>query len=88
VKCFALAENAYGKGRKYDHVVYLTIGTGIGGAIEINNKLYRGINNTAGEFGHMAIDVDGKCSCGNNGCWSNMFRARRLKKCIINFPVK
>jgi len=81
VKCFALAENAYGKGKKYDHVVYLTIGTGIGGAIEIDNKLYRGANNTAGEFGHMIINVGGeKCSCGGNGCWERYVSGRAIER--------
>ncbi|MFA6096265.1 MAG: ROK family protein [Candidatus Paceibacterota bacterium] len=81
VKCFALAENAYGKGKEYDHVVYLTIGTGIGGAIEINNKLYRGANNTAGEFGHMVIVYGGeKCSCGGNGCWERYVSGRAIER--------
>ncbi len=81
VKCFALAENTYGKGKKYDHVVYLTIGTGIGGAIEIDNKLYRGANNTAGEFGHMIINIGGeKCSCGGNGCWERYVSGKAIER--------
>ncbi len=81
VKCFALAENAFGKGKEYDHVVYLTIGTGIGGAIEIDNRLYRGANNTAGEFGHMIIVYGGeKCSCGGNGCWERYVSGRAIEK--------
>ena len=47
----------------------LTIGTGIGGGIIINNTLWRGVNNVAAEIGHMVIQMDGqKCSCGNYGC--------------------
>lgn len=85
VKCFALAENAYGKGREYNHVVYLTIGTGIGGAIEIDNKLYRGANNTAGEFGHMIIIFGGeKCSCGGNGCWERYVSGRAIERTYYN----
>jgi glucokinase len=81
VKCFALAENAYGKGKKYNDVVYLSIGTGIGGAIEINNKPYRGANNTAGEFGHMIIIAnEKKCSCGNNGCWEQYASGKAIEK--------
>ncbi|MFZ2970748.1 MAG: ROK family protein [Minisyncoccia bacterium] len=85
VKCFALAENAYGKGKKYDHVVYLTIGTGIGGAIEINNELYRGANNTAGEFGHMIINIGGeKCSCGGRGCWERYVSGKAIERIYRN----
>lgn len=85
VKCFALAENAYGKGKEYNHVVYLTIGTGIGGAIEIDNKLYRGANNTAGEFGHMIIVFGGeKCSCGGNGCWEKYVSGRAIERTYHN----
>ena len=69
VKCFALGENKFGKVKKYKNAVYLTIGTSIGGAIEIDGKLYRGANNIAGEFGHTAIVGNGKkCVCGNIGC--------------------
>lgn len=85
VKCFALAENAFGKGKKFDHVVYLTIGTGIGGAIEIKNKLYRGANNMAGEFGHMIIDFGGeKCSCGGSGCWERYVSGLAIEKLYHN----
>ncbi len=85
VKCFALAENAYGKGKKYNHVVYLTIGTGIGGAIKIDNKLYRGVNNTAGEFGHMTINAGGeKCSCGGDGCWERYVSGRAIERIYHN----
>lgn len=85
VKCFVLAENAYGKGKKYDHVVYLTIGTGVGGAIEIDNKLYRGANNTAGEFGHMIINAGGeKCSCGGRGCWERYVSGKAIERIYRN----
>jgi len=81
VKCFALAENRFGKGKEYENVVYLTIGTGIGGAIEINNELYCGANNTAGEFGHMIIISGGeKCSCGNRGCWEQYVSGKAIEK--------
>ncbi len=81
VKCFALAENAFGKANKYKSVVYLTIGTGIGGAIEIGDSLYRGANNTAGEFGHMIVVPEGrKCSCGSKGCWEQYASGRAMEK--------
>lgn len=46
------------------------LGTGIGGGLILDGKLYRGFNGTAGELGHMVIQVGGpKCGCGNNGCF-------------------
>ena len=46
------------------------VGTGIGGGIIINGELYSGFNHTAGEIGHMILDVNGpKCGCGNKGCF-------------------
>jgi glucokinase len=52
------------------HVLGIFIGTGIGGGLIINGELYAGANHTAGELGHMVIDVNGpKCACGNKGCF-------------------
>jgi len=51
-------------------VLGIFIGTGIGGGLIINGELYAGANHTAGELGHMVIDVNGpKCNCGNKGCF-------------------
>ncbi|MBN2817342.1 MAG: ROK family protein [Bacteroidales bacterium] len=60
----------FGAGRGYNDMVFLTISTGIGAGIIINNRLYRGITGTAGEFGHTIIEPnsDLTCSCGNKGC--------------------
>jgi len=54
-------------------MVGIFLGTGIGGGIMIDGKLFQGFNKTAGEIGHMVIDVAGpKCSCGNNGCFESL----------------
>ena len=67
-KCFILAESVFGAGKKYDFVVGLTLGTGIGGGIVINKKLYRGGLGIAGEIGHMTIADNGSlCGCGQRG---------------------
>src|SRR2546421_6609513 len=55
---------------KPKNVVGIFVGTGIGGGIIINGQLFSGTNHTAGEIGHMVLDVDGpKCGCGNKGCF-------------------
>jgi glucokinase len=55
------------------NVVGIFVGTGIGGGLIINGELYSGFNHTAGEIGHMVIDINGpKCGCGNKGCFEAM----------------
>jgi glucokinase len=52
------------------HMIGVFLGTGIGGGLIINGKLYAGFNRTAGEVGHMILEVGGpKCTCGNQGCF-------------------
>jgi glucokinase len=65
----ALGEHHFGAGRGVSNLIYLTVSTGIGGGIIINGRLYSGPSGSAGEIGHMTIDVNGpRCSCGNIGC--------------------
>lgn len=53
-----------------DNIVFITLGTGVGGGIIINKKLYTGKNGTAAEVGHMVVMEDGEqCNCGYSGCW-------------------
>jgi glucokinase len=55
---------------KPQSMVGIFVGTGIGGGIIIDGKLYSGFGHTAGEIGHMVLDIDGpKCGCGNKGCF-------------------
>ncbi len=55
---------------KPKNVVGVFVGTGIGGGLVVNGEIYGGFNHTAGEIGHMVIDINGpKCGCGNIGCW-------------------
>jgi glucokinase len=66
-----LAETRFGAARGARHVVGLTIGTGIGGGLVLNRRLYRGFAGGGAELGHMVIDQDGpRCqgNCPNNGC--------------------
>jgi glucokinase len=66
--CAGLAELKFGVGKKFKNFIFLTLGTGIGGAMIIEGKLYRGEQNGAGEFGMMTIDYKGpECMGGNRG---------------------
>lgn len=65
----ALGEWWMGAARQVDTVVGLTLGTGIGGGIVLDGRVYHGASDVAGEIGHMTIDSTGrKCNCGNYGC--------------------
>jgi glucokinase len=64
-----LAEWRFGAARGYHHVVYLTISTGIGGGVIINDQLLLGSGGMAAEMGHVTTDVNSEaCRCGNIGC--------------------
>jgi glucokinase len=66
----AWAETVFGAAQGYEDVVLITVGTGIGGAIVINGRLYRGRWGVAGEPGHYRVVPGGRlCGCGNRGCW-------------------
>ena len=59
VNAMALGECTFGAGRAYQHAVFVTLGTGVGGGLLMNNALYRGAHSMAGEIGHVSIDMDG-----------------------------
>ena len=63
------AEYRYGAGRGYKHMIMLTIGTGVGGAIIADSHMLRGGFGIAGELGHLRVVPNGRaCGCGQNGC--------------------
>ena len=65
----SLGEAKFGAGKAYETVIMLTLGTGVGGGIIINGKLYEGNEGKGGELGHSVIVVDGEpCTCGRKGC--------------------
>jgi N-acetylglucosamine repressor len=69
VRCMALGELRFGAGRGVPNFVCLAVGTGIGAAIVLDGKLYRGAGGMAGEIGHVTVDVAGPpCPCGSCGC--------------------
>ena len=65
----ALGEHAFGAGRGCSNMIYMTVSTGIGGGVIINDRLYTGTNGFGAEIGHMTIDRNGPLdNCGNIGC--------------------
>lgn len=65
----ALAEHRFGAGRGTRNMVFMTWGTGIGGGLILDGRLYRGTNDLAGEIGHTTVLLDGPlCGCGKRGC--------------------
>ncbi len=79
-KCAALCEKRIGSMKEYQNAIFLTLGTGIGGAVFMQNELLRGKNNDGFEIGHMVIKADGdKCTCGNSGCFETYASMKVLK---------
>lgn len=77
----ALAEYAYGSMKGYDTGIMITLGTGIGGGVVINNKLITGANGVGAEIGHMMIATNYfDCNCGNNGCFETFCSATAIIK--------
>ncbi len=84
----ALAESIAGACKGAKHSVTITLGTGIGGGVIIDGKVYSGFNNAAAEIGHMAIVVDGEqCTCGRKGCWEAYASATALIRQTSNAAV-
>lgn len=79
-KCAALAENIYGCLKLYNRSVFLTLGTGIGGAVMIDHKLLDTGSFPGCEIGHMSIEKDGVlCGCGRKGCFERYASMKALK---------
>jgi glucokinase len=69
----ALGEAAWGAGRGKSRFIYVTVSTGIGGGIVFDGELYRGVDQSHPEIGHMVVEASGPlCYCGAHGCWEWM----------------
>jgi glucokinase len=67
--CAAAGELAFGAGRRFSSFAFITLGTGIGGGLVFNKRIFRGARGFAAEIGHMSLDPSGlQCNCGSRGC--------------------
>ena len=81
--CFALAESKLGAGKDYQVVFGVILGTGCGGGIVFDNKLWSGLHGISGEWGHSIIDVNGyPCFCGKNGCINTLISGTGLQNIL------
>ena len=83
--CFAIAETLLGAGKKYaaeDHLIFgVIMGTGVGGGIVINGKIWNGAQGIGGEWGHSFLDHSGgKCYCGQVGCVEMLISGTGLER--------
>ena len=77
----AWGEAKFGAGRNQAHMMMLTIGTGVGGGIVVNNQLYRGAFGIAAEFGHLRVVPEGHlCGCGARGCFEQYASGSALRR--------
>jgi glucokinase len=84
----ALGEAAWGSGKNKRSLVYVTIGTGIGGGIILDGKLYRGVDYSHPEIGHHVIDPSGpQCFCGAKGCWEVLARGPAIVEWLQKQPL-
>ena len=84
----ALAEAIYGSAKDYNNCIMFTLGTGVGGGIIIDKKLYDGGYGRGGELGHITLDINGEpCTCGRRGCVETFVSAtaliRQTKKAMV-----
>lgn len=82
----ALAEHRMGAGVGFEHMIYTTLSTGIGGGLILNGKLFRGMHGMAGEIGHMFVSdsIGSPCSCGVAGCVQSIASGYSMAKFVTN----
>ena len=79
--CAALGEAVAGATKNASNSIMITLGTGVGGGIIVDKKIYTGHKDRAGEIGHMVVEVDGEpCACGRKGCMETYASATALKR--------
>lgn len=77
----AYGEYRFGAGRGFRHLLLVAVGTGIGGGIVSDGRLFRGAYGFAAEIGHVVVEPDGPpCGCGNRGCWEQVAAGRAIDR--------
>ncbi len=85
VKMGAIGELLFGEGKDSNFFIFITLGTGIGGAIVHNGKILRGVDNLAGEIGHITINKEGPlCGCGKRGCLEKFSSGIAIRDYVLN----
>jgi glucokinase len=83
----ALGEYWRGAGQGIRHMIYLTVGTGVGGGLILGGKLHTGAGGIAGEVGHLPVDLNGpECYCGGRGCIEAIASAPALIRQVVEHP--
>ncbi len=86
----ALGEAKYGSGKEknYQSIMFITLGTGVGGGFVLNGKLFTGALGGAGELGHVFVVPDGdRCNCGSSGCIERYASAMGFIKTARNIDL-
>jgi len=77
----ALGEMQYGAGRNSSHLLYVTVGTGVGGGMILNGRLYHGASEGASDLGHLVLDPQGEtCGCGKRGCLETLSSGKAIAR--------
>lgn len=81
VNIMALGEKHAGVARAVDDFLFVKIGTGIGAGIFVDGRVYRGVDGSAGDIGHISVEEEGPvCACGNTGCLEALFSGAALAR--------
>ncbi len=86
----ALGELGHGGGKGYRNMVFVTLGTGVGGGVIVDGKLREGVHGAAGEIGHIKVNAHEKaiCGCGKRGCLEQYASATGLLRCTRDYLAK
>lgn len=83
--CAALGEMWQGSGQGFSNLVFITLGTGVGGGVIINGQIVEGVKGGAGEIGHIPVTKSGgfPCNCGKNGCLETIASATGIRRIAL-----
>ena len=85
----AIGEYRFGASKGVRNCIHVTLGTGVGGGLIIEGQLYRGVDGTAGEIGHVAVEPEGHpCGCGSRGCLEQYSSAIGIRRLLTELSSK